>query len=145
MIMRNELPCWGCLNVIYFNKWHWIYLKLTTMKEEWKVLKFSWNNNRTAKQGTLRDGSEWQLWLQAPGEGWLGRMLPEAPERLQRRGEWEYHRESTGLASEPSFPLSFIMLSCAHRSAHAYTGVWAGMCMQVSKSGAISSPLDYIS
>lgn len=80
--------------------------------------KVSWNNNRTAKQGALKDGSEWQFWLQALWEGWLGRMLPAAPERLQRCGGRGCHRGHWfGLWASFSFPLC----SCVHRCLRRYT------------------------
>lgn len=132
--MRNELPCWGCLNVIYFNKWHWIYLKLTTMKEEWKVLKFSWNNNRTAKQGALRDGSEWQFWWQAPWEGCLGRMLPEARERLRACGGWGCRRGAHGLGLWDVPCLSSCSCTCADPD------VWAGRCLWASEMETFTFP-----
>lgn len=116
--MSNELPCWGCLNVIYFNKWHWIYLKLTTMREGWKVLKFHETiielQSKEPWKMDLNGNSDYKLHGRA---GWVGCF--QGPGTT---GMWRMRMSWRAQVWPLSLSLFFIELVC----------VYMGMCTEMS-------------
>lgn len=87
--------------------------------------KVSWNSNRTAKQGVLKDGSELQSWLQAPWEaGWVERFL-----RLVKNSR-DVNKDvaERALVWSLSFAFFSIVLMCAYMCSCIHRCLSSCMC-----------------